>query len=80
MESISRFTLTIGGILLLGLLTSAIGRQTLLPRVTLLLIFGAIIGSNGLDWIPTEISLRFELVADVALLMVGFLLGEKLAF
>jgi NhaP-type Na+/H+ or K+/H+ antiporter len=72
--------LTIGGILLLGLVTSAIGRRTFLPRVTLLLIFGAMIGSNGLDWIPTEISLRFELVADVALLMVGFLLGEKLAF
>ncbi len=72
--------LTIGGILLLGLATSAIGRRTFLPRVTLLLVFGAIIGSNGLDWIPAEISRRFELVADVALLMVGFLLGEKLAF
>lgn len=80
MESTSRFMLTIGGILLLGLATSAIGRRTFLPRVTLLLVFGAIIGSNGLDWIPAEISRRFELVADVALLMVGFLLGEKLAF
>ncbi len=80
MESTSRFMLTIGGILLLGLVTSAIGRRTFLPRVTLLLVFGAIIGSNGLDWIPAEISRRFELVADVALLMVGFLLGEKLAF
>ena len=80
MESTSRFMLTIGGILLLGLITSAIGRRTFLPRVTLLLIFGAIIGSNGLDWIPAEISRRFELVADVALLMVGFLLGEKLVF
>ena len=80
MESTSPFMLTIGGILLLGLITSAIGRKTFLPRVTLLLIFGAMIGSNGLDWIPLEISRRFELVANVALLMVGFLLGEKLAF
>ena len=80
MESTSLFMLTIGGILLLGLITSAIGRKTFLPRVTLLLIFGAMIGSNGLDWIPLEISRRFELVANVALLMVGFLLGEKLAF
>ncbi|UCD67479.1 MAG: cation:proton antiporter [Betaproteobacteria bacterium] len=79
MESTSVFMLTIGGILLLGLVTSAIGKRTFLPRVTLLLIFGAMIGSNGLDWIPEEISRRFELVADVALLMVGFLLGEKLA-
>ena len=80
MESTSLFMLTIGGILLLGLITSAIGRKTFLPRVTLLLIFGAMIGSNGLDWIPLEISRRFELVANVALLMVGFLLGEKLVF
>lgn len=79
MESTSRIFLTIGGILLLGLVTSAIGKRTFLPRVTLLLIFGAMIGGDALNLIPDEISLRFELIADIALLMVGFLLGEKLA-
>ena len=79
MESTSHVLLTIGAILLLGLITSAIGRRTFLPRVTLLLLFGVIIGSDALNLIPTEISSRFELVANVALLMVGFLLGEKLS-
>ncbi len=79
MESTSRVLLTLGAILLLGLITSAIGRRTFLPRVTLLLLFGAVIGSDALDLIPGEISARFELIANVALLMVGFLLGEKLS-
>ena len=68
MESTSRVLLTLGAILLLGLITSAIGRRTFLPRVTLLLLFGAVIGSDALDLIPGEISARFELVANVALL------------
>jgi Kef-type K+ transport system membrane component KefB len=80
MESTYQFLLTIGGILLLGLVTSAIGKRTFLPRVTLLLVFGIVIGAQMLDIIPRIISERFELVADVALLMVGFLLGEKLTF
>lgn len=78
MDHTSRFLLTLGGILLLGLATSAIGKLTFLPRVTLLLIFGALIGDEGLGLIPEEFSQRFELVADIALLMVGFLLGEKM--
>jgi Kef-type K+ transport system membrane component KefB len=80
MESTYQFLLTIGGILLVGLVTSAIGRRTFLPRVTLLLIFGIFIGGEMLDIVPRIVSERFELVADVTLLMVGFLLGEKLTF
>jgi Kef-type K+ transport system membrane component KefB len=80
MESTYQFLLTIGGILLLGLATSAIGRRTFLPRVTLLLLLGILIGDEMLDLIPHMFSEQFELVADIALLMVGFLLGEKLTF
>jgi Kef-type K+ transport system membrane component KefB len=68
----------LGGILLLGLLTSAIGRRTSLPRVTLLLLFGLLIGGQGLDLIPDVVSDKFEWIAQLALLMVGFLLGGKL--
>lgn len=57
---------------------SALGRRTLLPRVTLLLILGVVIGKEMLDIIPAILSERFELIAIVALLMVGFLLGGKL--
>jgi Kef-type K+ transport system membrane component KefB len=78
MESSAQFLLTIGGILLLGLLTSTIARRTFLPRVTLLLIFGIIIGKDLLNIIPSIFSARFEIIADITLLMVGFLLGGKL--
>ncbi len=72
------FLLTVGAILLFGLLTTALGRHTFLPRVTLLLLFGVIIGKEVLDLVPALISQRFEIIANMALLMIGFLLGGKL--
>ncbi|MGD8783938.1 MAG: cation:proton antiporter [Thioalkalispiraceae bacterium] len=78
MSATSQFLLTLGGVLLLGLLTSELGRRTFLPRVTLLLIFGALIGPEALDIIPDVFSERFDIIANMALLMVGFLLGGKL--
>lgn len=70
--------LTLGGILMFGLITSSLGQRTFLPRVTLLLIFGALLGKEGLNIIPVNFSNWFEVVADITLLMVGFLLGGKL--
>ena len=78
MQSVSQFLIALGGILLLGLVTDTLGRRTHLPRVTLLLIFGVIIGKDLLDIIPSVFSDRFEIIADMVLLMVGFLLGGKL--
>ena len=79
METSAQFLLTIGSILLLGLLLSTLARHTFLPRVTLLIIFGIIIGKEFLDIIPRIFSERFDLIADMTLLMVGFLLGGKLS-
>ena len=79
MSSASEFLLTLGSILLVGLATDAIGRRTFLPRVTLLLIFGIVIGEEVFNLIPPVFADRFELIANMALLMVGFLLGGKLA-
>ena len=70
--------ITLGGLLLLGLVTDAIGRKTPLPRVTLLIIFGMIIGKEGFNWIPEQSYDWFPTIANMALLMVGFLLGSKL--
>lgn len=78
MESSSQFLLTLGGILLLGLITSTLAYRTCLPRVTLLLVFGIAIGQAGLNIIPLEFSSYFDLIAEITLLMVGFLLGSKL--
>ncbi|MCP4392043.1 MAG: cation:proton antiporter, partial [Gammaproteobacteria bacterium] len=74
----SQFLLTVGVILLVGLIFSAVAQRSFLPRATLLLIFGAIIGESLLDLIPDLFTRRFELIADITLLMVGFLLGGKL--
>lgn len=78
MHASAQFLLTLGSILLLGLITSELGRRTLLPRVTLLLLFGVLIGKDMLDIIPAIFSDRFDIIADMTLLMVGFLLGGKL--
>ena len=78
MDTSAQLLLTLGGILLLGLVTSTIGRRTALPRVTMLLLFGMLIGEQGLDLMPREFVTWFDDVANVALVMVGFLLGGQL--
>lgn len=78
-ESESVFLLTFGSILLFGLITATLGRQKYLPRVTLLIIFGLLIGKQGVDIIPVMFSQNFGLITDMALLMIGFLLGGKLS-
>jgi Kef-type K+ transport system membrane component KefB len=70
--------LTLGGVFLLGLLTSTLGRRTALPRVTLLILFGLLIGDSGLALIPAEVVDLFPTIADMALVMVGFLIGGQL--
>jgi Kef-type K+ transport system membrane component KefB len=79
MYSAPEFLLTLGGILLISLATDAIGRRTFLPRVTLLLLFGVVIGKEMFDLIPSVFSDRFEIITNMTLLMVGFLLGGKLS-
>jgi Kef-type K+ transport system membrane component KefB len=78
MQDTAKALITIGVLLLLGLLTDALGRRTKLPRVTLLLIFGFLIGPAGIDFINPSDGKWFSLIADMALVMIGFLLGEKL--
>ena len=78
MHSTAETLITVGVLLLLGLVTDAIGHRTRLPRVTLLLIFGFAIGPSGLDFISPSDGKWFSVVADMALIMIGFLLGEKL--
>ena len=78
MEESARFLLTVGAILLFGLFASALAKWTHLPRITLLLLIGIVIGKNGIDVVPIFFSDNFETIAEMALLMVGFLLGGKL--
>ena len=78
MELAAEILITLGGLFLIGLATDLLGRRTPLPRVTLLLLFGFLIGPSVLDLLPDLGERWFLLVADMALVMVGFLLGSKL--
>ncbi len=74
------FLLALGAILLIGLITSEIGRRTPLPRVTLLLVLGIVVGEQGLGIVSSAITVHFEMIATMTLLLIGFLLGGKLTF
>lgn len=74
-------TLLILGILfLVGLLADVAGKLTPLPRVTLLLLSGIVIGPIGVDLIPDSfVAEWFPVLTTLALSMVGFLMGQKLS-
>jgi len=78
MQPNAEFLLSLGLILLLGLASDYLGRRTPLPRVTLLLATGLLIGTQGLDLAPEALAGQFDTVANLALLMIGFLLGGRL--
>jgi Kef-type K+ transport system membrane component KefB len=71
--------LTLGVLLLIGLATGALSRRIRLPRVTILILCGVLIGPSGLDLLPEPAQHWYTLVSNIALLLVGFLLGGKLS-
>ncbi len=79
MADTARILITLGGLLLLGVVSEAIGRRTRLPRVSLTMLIGFAFGHAALDLIPDVAETWFPTIANVALVMVGFLLGERLS-
>lgn len=75
---VATLLVTFGGLFLAGLLADLIGRHTPLPRVTVLLLAGFLIGPSALDWLPSFTEDWFPVLTDIALTMIGFLLGQKL--
>jgi Kef-type K+ transport system membrane component KefB len=71
--------LSIGTLFLVGLIADMLGRQTHIPRVTLLMLVGVLIGPMGLEMLPAEVELWYEFLAAAALTMVAFLLGGSLS-
>ena len=67
----------LGVFLLAGYLAHVTAPRISVPRVTLLLILGALASPSVLNLIPTEVSQWFPFVSHIALAMVGFLLGER---
>lgn len=78
MQETAAILIALGSLLVLGIATDYLGKHTFLPRVTLLLLFGVLVGPGILDIIPEVILQRFDLIADMTLVMIGFLLGGKL--
>ena len=76
--SLAQILITFGGLFLIGLVADLLGRFTFLPRVTLLLLAGFIIGPSLLDWLPDFIQQWFPILTDIALAMIGFLLGNNM--
>lgn len=72
---LSAIMLTLGALFLAGLAADVAGRRTRLPRVTLLLICGLVVGEAGFGLLPAEAAEWYDFLAIVALTMVAFLLG-----
>ncbi len=78
MHEIAITLVTLGGLMMLGLVTDLLGRRTPLPRVTLLLLFGFVIGPSGMALLPDITPQLFHLLSTIALVMIGFLIGGTL--
>jgi len=75
---VATILITLGSLFLLGLVADLLGTHTPLPRVTLLLLTGLAIGPSGFDLLPALTEAWFPVLTDIALAMIGFLLGQKL--
>jgi len=79
MQNLDLVIATLGALLLLGLLGDLLARQLAMPRVTLLVLFGLVAGRSGLELLPRSAEDWYPLVSNIALLIVGFLLGGRLS-
>ena len=72
--------LILGFMFLIGLAADLIGRHSMVPRVTLLILGGLAIGPAGFDLLPQSfVQAWFPPLTTLALSLVGFLLGHHLS-
>lgn len=71
--------ITLGALFAVGLVADELGRRTRLPRVTLLVLLGVLIGPAGFDLLPDMAREWYDMIAAIALTMVAFLLGGALS-
>ncbi|MGI9569752.1 MAG: cation:proton antiporter, partial [Desulfobulbia bacterium] len=72
--------LLLGTAFIIGLIADVIGSKTRLPRVSLLILVGVLLGPSGFDFVPDEAQGWYEFFASTALTMVAFLLGGALSY
>ncbi|MDU8945972.1 cation:proton antiporter [Rhodophyticola sp. MJ-SS7] len=75
---IALLLVTFGILFLAGLVADQLGSVTRLPRVTMLLLLGLLVGNAGLGLVPNEVTAWFDELSILALTMVAFLLGGSL--
>jgi Kef-type K+ transport system membrane component KefB len=81
MDVLGTTILIIGVIFLIGLLTELVADKLRIPKVTLLLFFGFLAGPAVFHIISPDVTKEwFPAITDVALAMIGFLLGSKITF
>ena len=76
-DTLARALLVIGSLLFLSLGADYLRQRVPIPRVTILLLFGLLIGPTGFDLLPDDHSTWSPLITHVALVMIGFLLGSE---
>lgn len=77
MDASAQALLTLGALLLIGLLADEGSRRLKLPSVTILLVLGFLVGPEALDLLGATAENWFPTVSTIALTMVGFLLGAE---
>lgn len=77
MDGTAQTLLTLGAVLLVGLLADEASRRLRLPTVTVLLLLGIAVGPEVLDLLPAATDDWFPIVSTIALTMVGFILGGE---
>ncbi len=70
--------ITLGILFLAGLAIDSLGRRTHVPRVSMLILLGVIVGPSVLDLLPGDVAGMNEIYTPTALTMVAFLLGGSL--
>ena len=71
--------ISLGCLFFMGLLADYVGHKTHLPRITLLILTGLIVGQSGFNLVPVTLQSWYEFLASMALTMVAFLLGGTLS-
>lgn len=78
MEEASRILILLGSIFMVSLIVSPLSRRLNIPRVTLLIVSGIALGPYGADFINGIERSWFPIIADITLLIIGYLLGARL--
>jgi len=79
MTKIDEILIVLGILLLSGMLAEAMAKRIAIPRVTLLLICGFILGPSVFNFLSISITNQwFPIISKVSLGMVGFLIGGSL--